>query len=202
VRPALSALSALALAVALPLVASTLSCTPDTPDWRAQLAAWKHPDALPAFPLVDDTGRAFTLDTLKGEPVFIGFVFTRCPVADACPLTMARLKELERIAPSRRILVVTLDPGHDTPPVLAAFKKKHGVQFMMATGTKEVIEALTSLFNVVALTRGGPESGDIGHPVKLALLDKDLRPVHEWHDNNFDPRVIVKQGAPHAPAAQ
>lgn len=182
--------------LALTLAASTLvACTPD---WRAQLAAWRHPDALPAFPLVDDTGRPFTLAELHGAPVLIGFVFTRCPVADACPLTMARLREIERIAPSRKILVVTLDPDFDTPAVLAAFKKKHDVRFTMATGSKEVIDALTSLFNVIALRRGAPDSGDIGHPVKLALLDKDLRPVHEWHDNNFDPREIVK----HASTAQ
>lgn len=188
--------------VLLALALSAWTLVACAPDWRAQLAAWKHPDALPAFPLVDDTGRSFTLEAFKGEPLFIGFVFTRCPVADACPLTMARLHELARIAPSRKILVVTLDPDFDTPPVLAAFKKKHGVQFTMATGTKEVVDALTSLFNVIALRRG---EGDIGHPVKLALLDKDLRPVHEWHDNNFDPREIVTRdfgkGA-HASAAQ
>jgi hypothetical protein len=41
--------------------------------------------------------------------------------------------------------------------------------------------------------------------VKLALLDKDLRPVHEWHDNNFDPREIVTRNfgkGAHASAAQ
>lgn len=201
-RPAFLAPAVLAPAVlvvalvALALVMSTSAAC--TPDWRAQLAAWKHPDPLPAFPLVDDAGRPFSLADLRGEPLFIGFVFTRCPVADACPLTMARLHELERIAPSRKILVVTLDPEFDTAPVLAAFKRKHDVQFAMATGSKEVVDALTSLFNVVALRRG---DGDIGHPVKLALLDNDLRPVHEWHDNNFDPREIVK-GAANASTAQ
>ena len=195
--PARLALARLALAlVALALMMSTsVACTPD---WRAQLAAWKHPDPLPSFPLLDDTGRSFSLAELRGEPLFIGFVFTRCPVADACPLTMARLHEIERIAPSRKILVVTLDPDFDRPAVLAAFKRKHDVRFLMATGSKEVVDALTSLFNVVALRR---RDGDIGHPVKLALLDKDLRPVHEWHDNNFDPREIVK-GAANASTAQ
>lgn len=175
------------------MVLAMLACTPDaprTPDWRAQLAAWQHPAPLPAFPLVDDTGRAFNLADLRGEPVFMGFVYTRCPVADACPLTMARLAELERIAPARKIVVVTLDPRFDSPAVLAAYKQKHGVRFTMATGDGEMIEALTSLFNVIALERG---EGNIGHPVKLALLDKDLRPVHEWHDNNFDPREIVNE---------
>lgn len=165
-------------------------------DWRAELAAWQHPGALPSFPLVDDSGRAFRLSELKGAPVVVGFVFTRCPVADACPLTMAKLRELKRIAPSWQILVVTLDPEFDTPPVLAAYKAKHEVAGVrLATGSKEVVDAMASLFNVVALRRSGL---DIGHPVKVALLDKALRPVHEWHDNQFDPREIVN----HASTAQ
>lgn len=191
--PRLTPSQTLALALALAAVAVAASCNKSAEgdrreEWRAELAAWKQPAALPSFPLVDDAGHPFNLGELKGEPLFLGFVFTRCPVADACPMTMARLKELERVAPSRRILVVTLDPAFDTPPVLAAYKQAHGVSFAMATGDREVIEALTSLFNVVALQRGGV---DIAHPVKLALLDKELKPVREWHDNNFDPRQIA-----------
>lgn len=177
------------------LVTLVLLASACAPDWRAELAAWQHPDALPAFPLVDDAGRAFHLRELKGEPLVIAFVFSRCPVAEACPRTMARLAELEREAPALPILVVTLDPDFDTPAVLAAYRRAHGVRCRFATGSKEVIDALASLFNVIALRRG---DGDIGHPVKVALLDKGLRPVHEWHDNQFDPREIVN----HASAAQ
>ena len=182
------------LAVLLVTLVLASACVPD---WRAELAAWKHPGALPSFPLVDDTGRAFRLSELKGAPVVVGFVFTRCPVADACPMTMAKLAELARIAPSLQILVVTLDPEFDTPPILAEYARRHelGGGARMATGSKEVVDAMASLFNVVALRRSGV---DIGHPVKVALLDKALRPVHEWHDNQFDPREIVN----HASTAQ
>lgn len=166
---------------------------PTPRDWQAELAAWRHPGALPAFPLVDDTGRAFHLSELAGRPVVLGFVFTRCAVAEACPLTMARLTALH--SSGLTVLVVTLDPEYDTPAVLAAYRERHQASFHLATGSKEVVDALASLFNVIALRRG---EGDIGHPVKVALLDKQLRPVHEWHDNQFDPQEIVT----HASAAQ
>lgn len=185
--------------------------------WREELASWQHPAPLPSFPLVDQRGRAFSLGELRGRPLVVGFIFTRCQVAEACPLTMTRLKETRRLlgangangangAGAANILVVTLDPEHDTPAVLADYARRHGVAFnegdedgdadaggfVLATGSKEVVDALTSLFNVVALRRTGPDGGvDLSHPVKVALLDENLVPVREWRDNNFDPGEIV-----------
>jgi hypothetical protein len=132
-------------------------------------------------------------------------LITGAPLSEAPSLVDAatgRVLAFEGLA--RRALagrVVAADVRRECDAQLAAFKRKHDVQFAMATGSREVIDALTSLFNVIALRRG---EGDIGHPVKLALLDKDLRPAHEWHDNPFDPREIVTQGTQgtHAPAAQ
>src|SRR5687767_13822224 len=69
VRTLLLTLASLLVVVVVLVVAS---CS-KPPDWRAELAAWRHPAALPSFPLVDDTSRPFTLDAFKGEPLFIGF---------------------------------------------------------------------------------------------------------------------------------
>lgn len=178
---------------------------PTSERWRDELAAWRHPAPLPSFPLVDQAGRAFSLGELAGRPLVVGFIFTRCQVAEACPLTMTRLAELRRVAAPRslNILVVTLDPEHDAPAVLADYARRHGVSldgtsagdapgFVLAAGTKEVVDALASLFNVVALRRAAPDGSlDLSHPVKVALLDERLVPVREWRDNNFDPGEIA-----------
>ena len=169
-------------------LACAQSCTESPSDWRAELASWKYPKALPSFPLVDERGRAFHLRDVDG-PVVMGFVFTRCPVADACPLTMSRLLQVHDKAPALRIVVVTLDPAFDTSSVLLEYQQRfHADGITLATGDPAVIAALTSLFNVVAVTQG---DDNIAHPVKLALLDRKLRPVHEWSDNNFQPQEIV-----------
>jgi protein SCO1 len=179
------------LALALSLGAG--ACQEDPEAWRKDLAAWKHPAPLPAFPLIDSAGRAFTLRELKGQPLVVAFVYTRCPIADQCPLTMARLKQVQVLSKGTglRFLVVTLDPEHDTPKRLDEYARLHAVDvpgFTIATGSKEVVDAMTSLFNVIAV-RASPEL--INHNVKLAVVDDKLVPRREWLENNFYPKEIV-----------
>ena len=40
--------------------------------WQQQLAAWKHPDPVPPFELVDQRGRAFSLARHRDEHVLVG----------------------------------------------------------------------------------------------------------------------------------
>lgn len=161
-------------------------------DWRADIAAWRHPEPLPDLPLIDQDGRAFGLGDLRGTPVLVGFVFTRCGNVEACPLTMRRLVDVqEGWGPSDgplRILVLTLDPDWDTPERLAAYARAHGlatdgvVQATLATGDAALMrEGLPALFNVLSL----PGEGGLEHTVKLTLLDGRHREVASWKDGTF-----------------
>jgi protein SCO1/2 len=188
----------LALHVLVTLLACA-SCTREAPAgdaWKAEVASWKHPAPIPDFPLVDQAGRAFHLHDLAGRKTVVAFVFTRCPVADACPMTMSRLQQTSELRPilapdaQLQFLVVTLDPDYDTPAVLSAYMHKFKVDvpgFTMATSSKEVVDAMSSLFNVIALRR----NETIDHPVKVALLDEKLAPVREWTNNDFVPEEIL-----------
>ena len=51
-------------------------------------------------------------------PTAVAFVYTRCPVPQACPATVARLGALQERLRGKlaRILAVTIDPDHDTVP--------------------------------------------------------------------------------------
>ena len=37
------------------------------------------------------------MDRFDGEHVLVGFVFSRCPMPKACPLTMQRMAEVQRL---------------------------------------------------------------------------------------------------------
>src|SRR5689334_18410014 len=89
-------------------------------DWRADVAAWKPSSPLPSFPLVDDHDVHRSLYEFAA-PLLVSFVYTRCPVATPCPLTMQRLAA-EHAAHGINVLVVTPDPAHDTPAVLHAYR--------------------------------------------------------------------------------
>ena len=79
---------------------------------------------VPALPLKDQNGRSLTLRDFTGRVLVITFIYTRCPLPDACPLMVKHLERVRRRAIDERIgergarLGVTLDPGFDTPAVL------------------------------------------------------------------------------------
>ncbi len=193
-----SPMSAFGQAIALGWL---LSCGgPATPDWRAQLGAWEWPEPVPPFALVDQRGRSFTLADLEDRWVLVGFVFTHCGQAEACPLTMHRMAEVRdawRQAAGPRagelaLLSITLDPARDTPERLAEWGARWGAgdaQWRLATGPVGLVDdALPNLFGVLSLPDG---HGGFTHTVKLALLRPGLAIEAEWTENAVRPDQIV-----------
>lgn len=69
-------------------------------------------------------------DLIKGKVVLINFIYTSCP--DTCPVETARLLEVQRILGDRVgndvfFYSITIDPEHDTQPVLRAFAENWGI---------------------------------------------------------------------------
>lgn len=165
--------------------------------WRTAIAEWTAGNPLPSVDLKDANGRAFSLDSTRGQWLVIGFIYTRCPKAEACPLTMTKLVALDTTARGRdldlQILAVTLDPEHDTPEVLRAYGERIGVQperFTLATGPTELVsEALPSLFNVIALPG---EAQTLDHTVRIALIDPTGRTAGMWSDSEISSEAVLE----------
>ena len=74
------------------------------------------------------------LDDLRGAPIALSFIYTRCENERKCPLvarTMAALQaELDRanVLPRPRLALITYDPEYDTPKHLKDFGKEHGLE--------------------------------------------------------------------------
>lgn len=81
--------------------------------------------------LLDQDGRSlrFYSDVLQGRVVLLNVIFTSC--SDACPLITRRLQEVREAmgdsAEGVHFVSLTSDPANDSPQVLKAFAKKHGV---------------------------------------------------------------------------
>ena len=110
-------------------------------------------DAVPALPLVDQSGRAFSLQELRGNAVVLSFVYTRCADARMCPLVSAKFARLQRAigdAPIR-LVELTLDPTFDTPAVLARYGAAFGQRtdrWTLATGAPASIDELALRFGI------------------------------------------------------
>ncbi len=151
-------------------------------------------DVVPDDTLLDQTGQERRLSNWRGRALAVTFVYTRCPVADFCPLMDRHFADLQRAVladPALRDRVhlasVSFDPRHDTAAVIRAHAQKRGADprvWSYLTGDAAAIEHLTSRFGVSTIEdHDSPET--ITHNLRTAVIDTQGRLVkihsgNEW----------------------
>jgi protein SCO1/2 len=105
------------------------------------------------IPLVDQRGASFTLASLKGKPVAVTFVASRC--TDVCPISNAAFQTLaKRLASSgstATLLTITLDPDYDTPFVMSRIARAMDAdpnRWRIASGTPRDVALLMHAFGI------------------------------------------------------
>jgi protein SCO1/2 len=167
---------------------------------------YQAPRSLPAFELVDQHGASFGPDSLRGRWSFVFFGFVNCP--DICPTTLATLAAardaLEDLSAAKRpgVVLVSVDPGRDTPPVLATYVAHFDPSFTGVTGPPSALDALADALGVAVVV--GPEDDDgnyaVDHSAAVFLVDPKARVValfttpHEAPAIARDYRRIVSAG--------
>ncbi|MEO7773403.1 MAG: SCO family protein [Steroidobacteraceae bacterium] len=132
-------------------------------------------DLAPAE-LVDQDGKPFTLQQLRGAPHLLFFGFTHCP--DVCPTTLALLAQLKRgnVLPDLRIVFVSVDPQRDAPSSLKGYVDAFGADITGLTGTQAELDKLMRSVGAIAMRRDLPV-GDysMDHSTTVYLLDSQAR---------------------------
>ena len=127
------------------LTVSTLGTFGGDTAWAARRGA----NYFSNLPVVTHEGKTlrFYDDLIKGKIVVINFVYTTCP--DICSLSTARMAQVvkwlgERVGRDIFIYSITLDPGRDTPEVLAKYAKAFsaGPGWLFLTGKPEDIRLI------------------------------------------------------------
>src|SRR4051794_7218475 len=87
--------------------------------------SWE-PFPAPTFSLIDQNGKSFGSEQLKGKPYVAAFIFTHC--AGACPMMTQKMAKLQKAVPDPDVQLVsfTVDPERDTPEVLKTYAKNAG----------------------------------------------------------------------------
>jgi protein SCO1/2 len=145
--------------------------------------------------LVDDDGRVFRSESLRGQPALLFFGYTHCP--DFCPTMMAKVSRAYREAgaDARRIptLFVSVDP-RDTPAVLKEYLAYfRAVPAKGLTGAKPQLDAVVKQFGAQYQIRdsGSAAGPQVDHSVRLYLLDRD-GDVAQLFDPDTEPSAIAK----------
>jgi protein SCO1 len=151
-------------------------------------------DPMPDFTLTDQTGRAVRLVELRGEPVAVTFLYTRCPIATACPMTTAKFSRLDAMLARQgfgRLLTITVDPEHDTPPVLAEYAKRAGAnprRWRFLTGEPKAVAEVAERFGVLYY----PERGQVVHTQAVAVLDPQGKLESIYYGETWQPEHILR----------
>jgi protein SCO1/2 len=150
--------------------------------------------AMPPFELRDQTGAVVTHDALRGHVVIASFIFTRCPTV--CPLMTMKMRRVQdRTSDARdiKLLSFSVDPGHDTPEVLAEYAAGHGAdpaRWRFLTGDIEVIRRIADALMLALDVRGQLPNGapDLVHAEHFVLLDPELR-IRGFYDSSDAKRI-------------
>jgi protein SCO1/2 len=151
-------------------------------------------DRIPDFALTDQTGRTVRFSEMRGEPVAVTFLYTRCPIATACPLTATRFAKLDSMLKEKgfgRLVTISVDPEHDTPKVLAEYAAHLGAdraRWKFLTGDPKAVAKVASIFGVMYY----PDKGQIVHAQAVAVVDPAGRLATIYYGQNWEPEHLLR----------
>ena len=140
---------------------------------------------LPDFELVDQLGRSVTRDSLRGRPLVLAAIYSRC--VGPCPAISRGMQELQdELKDTDTLLVsISVDPEHDDPAVLASYAEGYGAdpeRWLLLSGSEEEIYRLVREGLKMAVQRD--DETDIGqavtHSNRLAAVDAEGR-LRGWY---------------------
>ncbi len=159
-------LAGLALVLAAILMASGLAPTPG----RGTVAIGGP------FHLIDQNGKPFSDQNMRGKPYLVFFGYTHCP--DICPTTLFEMSQLmSKLGPDAQrlgALFITVDPERDTTAVLKDYLASFDPHLRGLTGPPDAVEQAIKDYRVYAKKvplQGGDYTMD--HTALVYLMDKD-----------------------------
>ena len=151
--------------------------------------------------LVNQLGDTVSLDSLRGKVILIDFFFTHC--ASICPILTHNLRHLQdalKVSDKSKLasgtdtnfvqfLSLTVDPAHDSAPVLRRYADRYGVNsdlWWMLTGPKKTIYDFALRELKLGLQDSVSVDSNFVHTDYIALLDKDrvIRGYYHGTDTN------------------
>ena len=144
--------------------------------------AFRLPDpmSLPEFELLDQDGNQLTNEWFDDQWTLVFFGFTNCP--DICPATLQVLSlaraQLASNDPDQElpdILLISVDPGRDTPESMKPYVAHFGDGVSGATGSLDELEKLTTTLGVYfaiedPASPDAPENYNVAHSAHRILL--------------------------------
>jgi protein SCO1/2 len=139
---------------------------------------------VPEFQLVAQNGDTFGRGSLDGKVWVADFIFTTCP--GPCPLMSTKMSRIQKAVaqyPDVRLVSFTVDPQHDTPPVLADYARRYQAdptRWLFLTGEPAALNELgLGAFHLQSV------DGSMNHSTRFVLLDRRSR-IRGYYETGGD----------------
>jgi len=147
---------------------------------------------IPAFQLISETGQVFDSHALDGHVWVADFFYTTCD--GPCPMMSSKMHLIQTQTASEmadvRLISFTVDPEHDTPPVMAEYAK----HFKQDPSRWTFLTGSPANLNEVGLRsfKLNPVDGSMGHSTRFTLVDRKgrIRGYYISGDDGFMPKLM------------
>lgn len=154
-------------------------------------------EEVPPFALFNQDGELVQASSLAGSRIVLNFVFTRCPDANMCPLSVSKMIELQRKARAAgigdlQLLSISLDPDYDTPGILKAYVDVRGIDssnYQFLTGPMAQVELLLRQLGVSRFVDGSI----IQHSMNTILIDASGKIAYLEEGSDWNPDAFLKR---------
>jgi protein SCO1/2 len=148
----------------------------------------------PPFDLIDQAGRAVSLESLGGRVLIVDFIYTSCP--GPCPVQTSIQVELQRRIPEDlrgeiQFISISLDPEVDRPEVLERYGTARGVDFSnwsFLTGPTEQVAEVVLRWGVGSVRK---EDGSIDHTLIRFLVQNGRVIERYWTSDGRDEAILA-----------
>lgn len=147
---------------------------------------------IPPFSFVSQERQTITDKNLDGKIYVADFFFTSCP--SICPTMQRNMLTVAKAYQGKtdfKLVSFTIDPRHDTIPVLKEYAEKLGAkadQWYFLLGKKEDVYQLAEKNYLVSVSEDGRAPGGFVHQGWLVLVDKKGR-VRGAYDGTDEKQV-------------
>jgi protein SCO1/2 len=140
----------------------------------------------------DQGGHERTLSSLRGRPQLVALVYTHC--STTCPITVDQMKRIERESADVGLVLVSLDPQHDSPHRLAEYARERGLdreRWTLLTGDAGDVRELAATLGV-RYRRISPE--EFAHSITVTLIVASGTAVYQGAGPRSDSDITYALG--------
>ena len=160
-------------------------------------------DVPPDFVFSNQDGKQEKLSDLRGKPLLLTFIYTRCPLPDYCirmsdnfGLIARQLKQNDPGLYGRlQMLSVSIDPEFDKPPVLKDYGKSFAEtvdpkfeHWQFGSADPKQTRAFANFFGLSY----DQEGNQIVHSLRTALLDPSGKIAAVYNGNDWRPDDVIR----------